>query len=85
MYKLKNKGCDAIILNDVSKHDLGFKSDENEVMNESRDSLMNIHQTKKFMWRFIHNFQWNLLTYASAGVNELIKILTIDVGVGCLL
>jgi len=34
---------------------------ENEVMNESRDSLMNIHQTKKATWRFIHNFQWNLL------------------------
>jgi hypothetical protein len=31
-YKLKNKGCNAIILNDVSKHDLGFKSDENEVL-----------------------------------------------------
>jgi len=30
--KLKNKGCDAIILNDVSKTDLGFKSDENEVV-----------------------------------------------------
>ena len=22
---------------------------------------MNIHQTKKSTWRFIHNFQWNLL------------------------
>lgn len=30
--KLKNKGCDAIILNDVSKDDFGFKSDENEVI-----------------------------------------------------
>ena len=30
--KLKNKGCDAIILNDVSKDDSGFKSDENEVV-----------------------------------------------------
>ena len=30
--KLKNKGCDAIILNDVSKDDSGFKSDENEVI-----------------------------------------------------
>jgi hypothetical protein len=34
---------------------------ENQVRNESRDSLMNIHQTKKSTWRFIHNFQWNLL------------------------
>ena len=30
--KLNNKGCDAIILNDVSSTDLGFKSDENEVV-----------------------------------------------------
>ncbi len=30
--KLKNKGCDAIILNDVSSTDLGFKSDENAVV-----------------------------------------------------
>jgi len=30
--KLKNKGCDAIILNDVSKRDFGFKNDENEVV-----------------------------------------------------
>lgn len=29
--KLKNKGCDAIVLNDVSRDDLGFQSDENEV------------------------------------------------------
>ena len=32
-----------------------------QVRNESRDSLMNIHQTKKSTWRFIYNFQWNLL------------------------
>ena len=30
--KLKNKGCDAIILNDVSKRDFGFKNNENEVV-----------------------------------------------------
>jgi len=29
--KLKNKGCDAIILNDVSNSKIGFKSDQNEV------------------------------------------------------
>ena len=29
--KLKNKGCDAIILNDVSQADLGFQSEDNEV------------------------------------------------------
>ena len=29
--KLQNKGCDWIIANDVSKHDIGFDSDFNEV------------------------------------------------------
>ena len=29
--KLKNKGCDAIILNDVSNSKIGVKSDQNEV------------------------------------------------------
>lgn len=29
--KLKNKGCDAIILNDVSNSKIGLKSDQNEV------------------------------------------------------
>ncbi len=29
--KLKNKNCDAIILNDVSNSEIGLKSDENEV------------------------------------------------------
>jgi Phosphopantothenate-cysteine ligase (EC 6.3.2.5)/Phosphopantothenoylcysteine decarboxylase (EC 4.1.1.36) len=30
--KLKNKGCDAIILNDVSRADFGFKMNDNEVV-----------------------------------------------------
>ena len=29
--KLKNKNCDAIILNDVSNSEIGLKSDDNEV------------------------------------------------------
>ena len=29
--KLNNKGCDAIILNDVSNSHIGLKSDQNEV------------------------------------------------------
>jgi hypothetical protein len=37
--KLKNKGCNAIILNDVSKHDLGFKSGENEVTRVTHTAL----------------------------------------------
>ena len=30
-HKLKNKNCDAIILNDISNSEIGLKSDENEV------------------------------------------------------
>ena len=31
LYKLKNKNCDWIIANDISKNDIGFESDFNEV------------------------------------------------------
>ena len=31
IYKLQNKNCDWIIANDVSKSDIGFESDFNEV------------------------------------------------------
>ena len=30
-HKLKNKNCDAIVLNDVSDRNIGLKSDQNEV------------------------------------------------------
>ena len=29
--KIKNKGCDYIIANDISRSDIGFSTDENEV------------------------------------------------------
>ena len=29
--KIKNKGCDYLIANDISRKDIGFSSDENEV------------------------------------------------------
>ena len=29
--KIQNKGCDYIIANDISRKDIGFSSDENEV------------------------------------------------------
>ncbi len=45
--KLKNKGCDAIILNDVSKHDLGFKSDENEVLILTPENSIKIEKNSK--------------------------------------
>ena len=37
--KLKNKNCDAIILNDVSNSEIGLKSDDNEVYFITRDGL----------------------------------------------
>jgi len=30
--KLIRKGCDLVIANDVSRHDIGFDSDENEIL-----------------------------------------------------
>lgn len=45
--KLKNKGCDAIILNDVSKPDLGFKSDENELVFLSQKNQITIKKNSK--------------------------------------
>ena len=36
--KLKNKNCDMIIANDVSKHNIGFDSDSNEVTIFYRDN-----------------------------------------------
>ena len=45
--KLKNKGCDAIILNDVSQTDLGFNSDQNEVIFLDQNSHTKIEKTSK--------------------------------------
>lgn len=45
--KLKNKGCDAIILNDVSCTDLGFKSDENEVVFIDQKSSIKLAKNSK--------------------------------------
>ncbi|SMN16867.1 Phosphopantothenoylcysteine decarboxylase / Phosphopantothenoylcysteine synthetase [uncultured Candidatus Thioglobus sp.] len=45
--KLKNKGCDAIILNDVSRNDLGFKSDENEVLFLDHKNTVKIEKNSK--------------------------------------
>ncbi|CAC9554194.1 Phosphopantothenoylcysteine decarboxylase (EC 4.1.1.36) / Phosphopantothenoylcysteine synthetase (EC 6.3.2.5) [uncultured Gammaproteobacteria bacterium] len=45
--KLKNKGCDAIILNDVSNADFGFKSDENEVIFLTLKSSLKIEKNSK--------------------------------------
>jgi phosphopantothenoylcysteine decarboxylase/phosphopantothenate--cysteine ligase len=45
--KLNNKGCDAIILNDVSKSDFGFKSDYNEVVFLTTNSSTKIPKNSK--------------------------------------
>jgi phosphopantothenoylcysteine decarboxylase / phosphopantothenate---cysteine ligase len=45
--KLKNKGCDAIILNDVSNVEIGFNNDENQVVFISQNLQKNIAKTSK--------------------------------------
>lgn len=43
--KIKNKGCDFLIANDISRKDIGFSSDENEVYIIDRD--LNIKYLEK--------------------------------------
>ncbi|MDC9726551.1 MAG: bifunctional phosphopantothenoylcysteine decarboxylase/phosphopantothenate--cysteine ligase CoaBC [Candidatus Thioglobus sp.] len=45
--KLKNKGCDAVILNDVSDADIGFNNDENQVIFISKKQQKNISKNSK--------------------------------------
>ena len=45
--KLKNKNCDAIILNDVSNREIGLKSDDNEVYFITRDESVKISKNSK--------------------------------------
>ena len=45
--KLKNKQCDAIILNDVSNRAIGLKSDDNEVYFITRDGSDKISKNSK--------------------------------------
>ena len=45
--KLKNKNCDAIILNDVSNSEIGLKSDNNEVYFITRDGSDKISKNSK--------------------------------------
>ena len=45
--KLKNKNCDAIILNDVSNREIGLKSDDNEVYFITRDGSDKISRNSK--------------------------------------
>lgn len=43
--KIKNKGCDYLIANDISRKDIGFSSDENEVY--ILDNNLNIEHIEK--------------------------------------
>jgi phosphopantothenoylcysteine decarboxylase/phosphopantothenate--cysteine ligase len=45
--KLKNKACDVVILNDVSNDEIGFNSDENQVVFISQNNQQNIAQNSK--------------------------------------
>ena len=46
-HKLKNKKCDAIILNDISNSEIGLKSDENEVHFISENNSEKIDKNTK--------------------------------------
>ena len=46
-HKLKNKKCDAIILNDISNSEIGLKSDENEVHFISENNSEKIDKNSK--------------------------------------
>jgi len=45
--KLKNKKCDAIILNDISNSEIGLKSDDNEVYFITKDGSEKINKNSK--------------------------------------
>ena len=45
--KLKNKNCDAIILNDISNSEIGLKSDDNEVYFITKDGSNKINKNSK--------------------------------------
>ena len=43
--KIQNKGCDFLVANDISRKDIGFNSDENEVY--IIDKSLNIKHIEK--------------------------------------
>jgi phosphopantothenoylcysteine decarboxylase/phosphopantothenate--cysteine ligase len=45
--KLASKGVDAIVLNDVSRSDIGFNSDQNEVTIVTSDETVPLAQASK--------------------------------------
>ncbi|BAS67460.1 bifunctional phosphopantothenoylcysteine decarboxylase/phosphopantothenate--cysteine ligase CoaBC [Bathymodiolus septemdierum thioautotrophic gill symbiont] len=61
--KLKNKGCDAIILNDISNLDFGFKSDENEVLflTEKKSIKIEKNSKKKIARKIVEILSSNIL------------------------
>lgn len=45
--KIKNKGCDYLVANDISRKDIGFSSDENEVYILSEKETKHLKKTSK--------------------------------------
>ena len=45
--KYQNKGCDLLIVNDISRDDIGFNSDENEVLIIHPNGIKNINKQSK--------------------------------------
>ncbi len=46
--KIKNKGCDYLVANDISRKDIGFSSDENEVYILNKDlEIKHVDKTSK--------------------------------------
>ncbi len=46
--KIQNKGCDYLIANDISRKDIGFSSDENEVIILGKDgNIKNLDKASK--------------------------------------
>jgi phosphopantothenoylcysteine decarboxylase/phosphopantothenate--cysteine ligase len=48
LQKIKNKGCDYLVANDISRNDIGFNSDYNEVMIFSKNgNVKKLQKAKK--------------------------------------
>ena len=45
--KIKNKGCDYLVANDISRKDIGFSSDENEVYILSENKTKHLKKASK--------------------------------------
>lgn len=60
--KLQKKGCDLIVVNDVSNQEIGFESDDNAVTILSKEKFISIERTSKKilaqkLLKIIHEFE----------------------------